>query len=246
MKLETYNPLTVMSISSGISYAVKKGTVCQVAVKTENGTGTSKVLTAERDLKQVSLSNTMNDPAFFEMDSATSILKESKPLLFSSQMGNFGIAPSNARVSDMICRLEALGYNSSVAFILRRINDHYAIVGRAMFPDIYTQRGQLVKKKSEVDRVKLHLDIRTVQLLIESSLGASLYLTSSSYHPSLKLDAVNPICALIIEPRLKIYTRWTRKLPQKCEREVDKRQLVLQIFTIWSKIIEQFFRYAYK
>jgi hypothetical protein len=45
MKLEACDPVTVISISSRIAYAVKESKTSQVAAKTDNGTG--RVLTTQ-------------------------------------------------------------------------------------------------------------------------------------------------------------------------------------------------------
>jgi hypothetical protein len=123
-----------MSISSSIAYAVKESKTSQVAAKTDNGTG--RVLTNQRPLEYVSTAKSMAATTLAGADSAISILKESEPLLFADQADHIGIAPSNARVSDTICRMESLGPNRGVAVILRMINDHYIVVGRAMFFDM--------------------------------------------------------------------------------------------------------------
>jgi hypothetical protein len=80
-------------------------------------------------------------------------------------MDHIGIAPSNARVSDTIRRTESLRPNRGVVVILRMVNDHYIVIGRDMYLDM--QCGHL--REREVDRITLHFDFRTLQLLTKES-----------------------------------------------------------------------------
>jgi hypothetical protein len=107
----------------------------------------------------------MTATALARADSAISILKESEPLLFADQMNHIGIAPSNARVSDTICRTESLGPNRDEAVTLCMINDDYIVVGHAMF---FGMQGGHVRER-EANRITLHLDFRTLQLLTKES-----------------------------------------------------------------------------
>lgn len=159
MKLEACNPSVVIPISSNIAYAVKESKASPVTAKTDNGT--SKVLRTKRPFDYVGSINSMDATTFIGAEYVTSILKESEPLIFADERGHIGIAPSNTRVSDTICRMEGGLPNISVVVILRKIDARYIVVGRAMFPDI---EGEGLSEREE-DRINFHLDIRTLQLL---------------------------------------------------------------------------------
>lgn len=161
MKLEAYDSLTVMSISSGIAYAVKENETSQVNTSVVNG---MEGMTPESRSEHASKTDNKYAATLVETDSSTPMQQETRPLLFADQKGRIGIAPSNVRIGDTICRIEEGLWHGSVAVILRKMGPFYSIIGRATFP---YPVGQFKAKYG--NRINLHLDIRTLQLLtIES------------------------------------------------------------------------------